>query len=49
MDAWSLKHTGNAYDKDGEWALSGKCNETLLQTLLADPYFKTTTPQKHGP
>ena len=48
MDAWCRKHHKGNYDKDGEWAASGQCDETLLQNLLKDPYFSKTPPKSTG-
>lgn len=48
MDAWCRKHHIGQYDKDGEWAASGRCNDTLLQQLLEDPYFLRKPPKSTG-
>lgn len=48
MDAWCLQNNNTAYDKNGEWALSGTCNDALLQDLLSDAYFKKTFPKSTG-
>jgi len=48
MDAWCLKHTSKAYDKNGGWAMNGKYDEKLLQNLLADPYFRKPPPKSTG-
>lgn len=48
MDAWCLQHTQQSFDKNGEWASSGKHNEKLLETLLNDPYFKKPPPKSTG-
>lgn len=48
MDAWCLKHIGKPYDKNGEWALNGNCDNDLLKQLLADPYFQKPPPKSTG-
>ena len=48
MDAWIYQHKGLAYDKNGEWAQTGKVIEPLLTTLLDDPYFKRPYPKSLG-
>jgi anhydro-N-acetylmuramic acid kinase len=48
MDLWINEHKGLAYDKDGEWAKSGKVNEALLGSLLEDEYFLLKFPKSTG-
>ena len=48
MDAWCLKHTGKAYDKDGAWAGSGRVVSSLLQELIALPFFSMPPPKSAG-
>jgi len=48
MDAWIQEHQGNAFDQNGSWALQGKVNEALLNTLLADSYFAKAPPKSTG-
>ena len=48
MDAWISKHLGEAYDKDGAWAASGKVIPTLLQSLLAEEFFSAAPPKSTG-
>ncbi|PWQ97259.1 anhydro-N-acetylmuramic acid kinase [Leucothrix pacifica] len=48
MDAWCLQQQSLAYDKDGQWAASGQCNQALLQQFLQDPYFKRPYPKSTG-
>lgn len=48
MDAWILRHLGLNYDKDGEWAQTGKVHEALLADLLSEPYFKQPYPKSTG-
>jgi anhydro-N-acetylmuramic acid kinase len=48
MDAWCLRHRGEAFDRDGLFALSGSVDEALLQALLADGYFALPPPKSTG-
>lgn len=48
MDSWISKHHGATYDCDGAWAASGSLNQSLLQQLLADPYFASQGPKSTG-
>lgn len=48
MDAWIRDSIAKDYDKNGEWALSGKTNPILLAKLLQDPYFLLAAPKSTG-
>ncbi|MDH5436997.1 MAG: anhydro-N-acetylmuramic acid kinase [Gammaproteobacteria bacterium] len=48
MDLWCMQHLNMPYDKDGQWAASGKTQNTLLKKFLADPYFKLAPPKSTG-
>lgn len=48
MDSWIKKHQSINYDNNGEWAASGSANESLLISLLQDPYFKKIKPKSIG-
>lgn len=48
MDEWCLKHTGNHYDKSGQWAATGSCHTTLLSQLMTHPYIKQPYPKSTG-
>lgn len=48
MDAWTLQHTGHSYDASGAWAVRGKLNPSLLQSLLSDSYFAQPIPKSTG-
>lgn len=48
MDEWFGKFNSGNYDKDGEWARSGTPDETLLERLLADPFFEQLPPRSTG-
>lgn len=48
LDRWIQQHLGLAYDAGGEWAATGHIIESLLASLLADPYFKLAAPKSLG-
>lgn len=48
MDSWCAKMRGQAYDAGGQWAASGRVDASLLDTLLADPYFARQPPKSTG-
>ncbi|SFP96994.1 anhydro-N-acetylmuramic acid kinase [Nitrosomonas cryotolerans] len=48
MDAWCLHHTGQAYDKNGEWAASGQVIPMLLEALFIHPFFSLPPPKSTG-
>ena len=48
LDAWCLRHRREPFDRDGEFATSGHVNRTLLNALLADPYFALEPPKSTG-
>lgn len=48
MDAWCQKHTGEAYDKNGQLASQGVVNQALLRDLLNEPYLKLNAPKSTG-
>jgi anhydro-N-acetylmuramic acid kinase len=48
LDAWCLRHRGEAFDRDGAFAQSGHVDETLLAKLLDDPYFALPAPKSTG-
>jgi anhydro-N-acetylmuramic acid kinase len=48
LDAWCLRHHGEAFDRDGAFAASGRVDETLLAALLQDPYFVLPPPKSTG-
>jgi anhydro-N-acetylmuramic acid kinase len=45
IDDWALKHTGQPVDKGGALAARGRASESVIQTLLADPYFAQPAPK----
>ncbi|HEY4264930.1 MAG TPA: anhydro-N-acetylmuramic acid kinase [Micropepsaceae bacterium] len=45
LDDWALKHTGEAVDRDGTLARSGRADETVLAAMLKHPSFAQTPPK----
>jgi anhydro-N-acetylmuramic acid kinase len=39
---------GEHFDRDGQWAASGKVEPALLKALLSDPFFLTKGPKSTG-
>ncbi|MDX1482797.1 MAG: anhydro-N-acetylmuramic acid kinase, partial [Woeseiaceae bacterium] len=48
MDAWARRHLQKAFDQNGSWAASGSTDESLLDELLADPWFARPPPKSTG-
>jgi anhydro-N-acetylmuramic acid kinase len=48
MDTWVAKHQGHAFDQDGAWAAQGAVNNSLLERMLADPFFTNAPPKSTG-
>ncbi|MBF0751425.1 MULTISPECIES: anhydro-N-acetylmuramic acid kinase [unclassified Pasteurella] len=48
LDQWIEKHKGITYDKNGDWAATGQIDETLLSTLLDEPFFHQPPPKSTG-
>jgi anhydro-N-acetylmuramic acid kinase len=48
LDQWIHKHLSKKFDRNGDWAKSGKINSTLLEKLLSDEYFQQATPKSTG-
>ncbi|CAK0742452.1 anhydro-N-acetylmuramic acid kinase [Gammaproteobacteria bacterium] len=48
MDAWVRRHFGQDRDEGGKWATQGKVATSLLEALLADPYFSRPPPKSTG-
>ena len=48
LDAWCLRQRGEAFDRDGIFAASGRVNPELLENLLADSYFALPPPKSTG-
>lgn len=48
LDAWCLQHLHKRYDDQGSFGKSGMINQSLLATLLTDPFFKKSPPKSTG-
>lgn len=48
MDAWTLRHTGEDYDRGGAFASRGRVDSGLLARLLDDPWFTQPPPKSTG-
>ena len=45
LDDWMLRHTGEAIDRDGACAASGRVDDVILAGLMAHPYFNAQPPK----
>lgn len=48
LDSWIQDLRGDAYDRDGAWAASGKVNDELLRRFLHDDFFAARGPKSTG-
>lgn len=48
MDHWIQRHLGRPYDRDGDWAASGRIDRRSLGLLLDEPYFGLPAPKSTG-
>ncbi|HEX5785747.1 MAG TPA: anhydro-N-acetylmuramic acid kinase [Burkholderiaceae bacterium] len=48
MDLWCERHQGTHFDAGGAWAASGRCVDSLLQQMLAEPFFSLHGPRSTG-
>ncbi len=48
MDAWIQKHLGKTYDENGQWAATGAVQQTLLERMFEESYFKAAPPKSTG-
>jgi anhydro-N-acetylmuramic acid kinase len=48
LDAWTQRHFGAAFDRDGALAAGTAHDASLLKTLLHDPYFAAAPPKSTG-
>ena len=48
MDSWINTHQGAAFDKDGDWAASGKVNPALLDALSEEAFLRLPPPKSTG-
>ncbi len=45
IDEWCLARTGRPIDRDGRYAAAGAVDETVVETLLAHPFFDLPAPK----
>jgi anhydro-N-acetylmuramic acid kinase len=48
LDAWCLRHRGEAFDRNGAFAASGRVDEALLARLRDDAWFALPPPKSSG-
>ena len=48
LDAWTQRHTGQPFDRDGAWGAQGRVIAPLLAALLAEPFFGFPPPKSTG-
>ena len=48
LDAWCLRHNGQAFDAGGQFAASGRVDAALLARLLDEPWFALPPPKSTG-
>ena len=48
LDGWISKHRGEAFDRHGAWAATGRCNQELIEELLSYGYFQLQPPKSTG-
>ena len=48
MDHWCQTHTGQAFDRNGDWAATGQTSHTLLERLLGESYLSKQPPKSTG-
>jgi anhydro-N-acetylmuramic acid kinase len=48
MDSWIEQQRQQRYDKNGDWAKSGRIDQGLLERLLRHPYFSMSAPKSTG-
>jgi len=48
MDGWTRRHLDEPFDRNGDWAASGRLDTRLLEELLQEPYFGRAAPKSTG-
>ena len=48
IDSWTKLKLGKDYDANGDWAATGVVLESLLSSMLAEPYFALRPPKSTG-
>jgi anhydro-N-acetylmuramic acid kinase len=45
LDDWAMRHTGRPFDQDGALARAGRVDTTVLEAMLAHPFFARPAPK----
>lgn len=48
MDAWTHRHTGHHYDRNGAWASAGTVIPDLLHVMMSHPFLTLAAPKSTG-
>lgn len=48
LDMWISLQKGERFDKDGDWAKSGRVNQNLLEDFLEEQFFHRAPPKSTG-
>jgi len=48
MDSWCERHTGAAYDDQGQWAAQGQVDAGFLAAMQQEPFFRQAPPKSTG-
>ena len=48
MDAWSMRHQQQPYDRNGAWAATGQVHQVLLASLRDEPFLRLAPPKSTG-
>lgn len=48
LDGWIQQHLDRPYDTEGAWAATGNTIDSMLRSMLSDPYFKLPVPKSLG-
>ena len=48
LDLWYERHHGQAFDRDGEWARSGRVDPALLALFCTESFFAAPPPKSTG-
>jgi len=48
LDYWTRLQLNEPYDRGGQWAASGQCNNELLSLCVDEAYFKQVAPKSTG-
>lgn len=48
MDLWVARHLDTPFDQDGQWAAGGQVSPALLESFMAEPFFKIAPPKSTG-